>query len=134
MLLTAQIVKRIRLALVAGDWSRLEAALADAHGKVLADIGAAEIHAAQDELNNRAILSELAASLARGRPQGRTGRLYIGSVDVRPLNEAISLATKLGPKTLEARQMLFTAKVRRVGGGGGGGEVGFACVRPRGHG
>jgi len=111
MLATAHVVKKLRLALLGGDWARLEAALGEAHGKVLADIGAAEIHAGQDELNNRAIMSELAAALARGRPQGRTGRLYVGGIDVRPLNEAISLATKLGPKTLEARQMLFTAKV-----------------------
>jgi sugar diacid utilization regulator len=111
MLLTATIVRRIRLALLAGDWSKLQAALTEAQGKEIAGIGAAEIHVAQDELNNRAILSELAAALARGRPQGRPGRLYTGSIDVQPLNEAIALSTKLGPKTIEARQMLFTAKV-----------------------
>jgi hypothetical protein len=111
LLFTAQVVKKIRLALISGDWTRLEQSLLDAQGQVVADIGAVEIVTAQDELNNRAILSELAAALARGRPQGRTGRLYIGSIDVKPLNESISLATKLGPKTVEARQMLFTAKV-----------------------
>ena len=111
LLTTAVIVRKIRLALLAGDWAKLEGALLEAHGKVLADIGASEIRGAQDELDNRAILSELAAALSRGKPQGRTGRLYTGSIDMKPLNDAIALAARLTPKTLEAKQMLFTSKV-----------------------
>jgi hypothetical protein len=37
--------------------------------------------------------------------------LVAGSIDLKPLNDAIALATRLSPKTVEARQMLFTAKV-----------------------
>lgn len=111
LLATATIVRKIRLALLGGDWAKLESALLEAHGKVLADIGAVEIRSAQDELDNRAILAELASALSRGKPQGRTGRLYTGSIDLKPLNDAIGLAARLVPKTTEAKQMLFTSKV-----------------------
>lgn len=111
MLLTAQVLRRIRLALGHGNWSALEEALASARGRVLADVGAVEIQSAQDELDNRVILSELASALAKGRPQGRVGRVYTGSIDLRPVNDAIALSQRLGPKTQEAKQMLFTAKV-----------------------
>jgi hypothetical protein len=47
MLLTAQIVRKTRLALLSSDWTRLEAALNEARGIELADVGAAELRAAQ---------------------------------------------------------------------------------------
>ena len=111
VLATATVLRKVRMALGTGNWTALDEALASARGKELADVGAAEISAAQDELDNRIILSELASALAKGRPQGRTGRVYTGSIDLKPLNDAIALSQRLGPKTQESKQMLFTAKV-----------------------
>jgi hypothetical protein len=111
MVETGKVVLSVRSALAARDWDGLERALGGAQGKVLADIVAPEIRAAQDELDNRAILLELQDALGRGRPQGETGRLYTGSIELRPLEEAIELAMRLGCKTPEARHLLFTAKV-----------------------
>ena len=101
----------MRTALLGGDWDGLEAALRDASGRVVADIGAPELRLAQDELDNRTILLEISSALQRGRPQGRPGRLYIGAVDTRPLEASLDLAARLGPKTAEAQQMLFSGKV-----------------------
>ena len=111
MVVTAQLIRRVRHALLDRNWQHLEQVLSEAHGKVLADIVAPEIRLAQDELDNRAILTELTASLASGKPQGETGRLYTGSIETQPLADAIALAGRLGCKTEDARQMLFTAKV-----------------------
>jgi hypothetical protein len=79
MMATAHVVRNVRLAMLGGDWDALEEALRGASGKVLAEIGAAEIRAAQDEVDNRAIIRELAGGMARGRAQGRTGRMFTGS-------------------------------------------------------
>jgi hypothetical protein len=111
VLATAVVLRKVRMALGTGNWTALDEALAGARGKELADVGATEIQQAQDELDNRVILSELVSALAKGRPQGRVGRIYTGSIDLKPLNDALALAQKLGPKTQEAKQMLFTAKV-----------------------
>ena len=111
MVVTAQLVRRVRHALLDRNWQHLEQVLTEAHGKVLADIVAPEVRLAQDELDNRAILTELTSALARGKPQGQTGRLYVGSIETQPLADAIALAGRLGCKTEDARQMLFTAKV-----------------------
>jgi hypothetical protein len=111
LLATAQIVRKVRLALGHSNWGALEEAVSSVRGRLLADAGVAELQGAKDELDNRLLLTELSAALAKGKAQGRVGRLYLGSVDVRPLNAAIALATRLGPKTPEARQMLYTAKV-----------------------
>jgi hypothetical protein len=112
---TAQFVRRLRAAFIAGDWLRLEQVLTDMHGRVLADIVADEVVAAQYELDNRAILMELGRAVATGCVQLSNGKLYAGYVDVNELGEAISLATRLGPRTPEAKLMLLTAKaVRRL--------------------
>ncbi|KAA0165511.1 hypothetical protein FNF31_01856 [Cafeteria roenbergensis] len=108
---TARVVRSVRAALKSKDWSALESALVAAQGRVIADIVADEIRVAQDELDNRAVLLELQDALGRGRAQGETGRLYTGSIELRPLEEAIDLATRLGCRTPEARHMLFSAKV-----------------------
>lgn len=100
MLATAQMVRRMRAALVAGDWQRLEAVLAEANGKVLADIVSKEVRlallqrlficvhlsvscalqvrAAQDELDNRSIILELSQALSVGGVQVSNGKLFTG--------------------------------------------------------
>jgi len=108
---TARVIRGVRRALKAQDWAALEAALVAAQGRVLADVVADEVRLAQDELDNRAVLLELQDALGRGRAQGETGRLYTGSIELRPLEEAIELANRLGCRTPEARHMLFSARV-----------------------
>lgn len=44
------------------------------------------------------------------RQTGDPGKLYTASVQLRPLQDGIALATKLGAKTDDARVILFTAK------------------------
>ncbi len=43
--------------------------MADANGKVLADVVAAEMSVAQDELDNRSIVTSLTTALSVGAPQ-----------------------------------------------------------------
>jgi len=85
VLATARVIVKLREALQSHDWVYLEQVIAEARGKVLASIVAPEMRAAQDELDNRAVLVELTQALSRGRPQGQTGRLYTGSVELHPL-------------------------------------------------
>ena len=91
MVVTAQLIRRQRHALVHRNWQRMEQVLSEAHGKVLADIVAPEIRSMQDELDNRAILTELTAALAKGKPSGETGSLEMGGVETDSLADAIAL-------------------------------------------
>ncbi|CAE7896748.1 unnamed protein product, partial [Symbiodinium sp. KB8] len=111
MLITAQIVRRMRAALQAGDWTELESVLTEAHGKVLSDVVAQEIGSAQDELDNRAILASLSESMLMGQTTGYPGKLHLDAVDLATLNKAIGQAARVGAQSPEAKQMLFTAKV-----------------------
>ena len=80
---------------------------------MLADVVAAEILAAQDELDNRAIIQNLSACLAIGGPHLVNGRLLLDHLELSSLTTAITVATQLGPKTPEAMLLLLTAKVIR---------------------
>ena len=111
LLFTAQTIKKIRLVLSTGDWTALEEAITAAQGSLISEVGVKELLAAQDELNNRIILSELTSGMAKGRVQGRVGRIATGAIDLKCIDDAIALAQKIGPKTQDAKQMLFTAKV-----------------------
>jgi hypothetical protein len=88
-------------------------ALSEAQEGTLADIVAGEVCAAQDELDNRAMLTELGQAIASGGVELVDGKLYSGCIDLRRLNESISLAVRLRPKTVEAQQLLLTAKALR---------------------
>ena len=66
LLSTAQFITRLRSALVDSNWQRLEALISEAHSRVLADTVADEVRAAQDELDNRTIVSDLTAALSTG--------------------------------------------------------------------
>jgi hypothetical protein len=73
------------------------------------------VRAAQDELDNRAIILELSQALSVGSVQVSNGKLFTGYTDVKQLSEAIALSNRLGPKTAEAKLMLLTAKaVKRL--------------------
>jgi hypothetical protein len=111
LLFTAQTIKKIRMVLSTGDWTALEEAITAAQGSLISEVGVKELTAAQDELNNRIILSELTSGMAKGRVQGRVGRIATGAIDLKCIDDAIALAQKIGPKTQDAKQMLFTAKV-----------------------
>lgn len=108
---TAQLIRRLRHALMSSNWQRLEIILTEAQGRVLADIVADEIRMAQDELDNRTIVTDLADAMGQGQPTGSSGKLFTGSIELKQLETALSNANHLGTKSPEARQMLFTAKV-----------------------
>jgi hypothetical protein len=108
---TAQLARRTRQALGHGNWGALEEALNGARGKLLAEAGMQEVQRAQWELDDRLQREEMVSALGKGRPQGRVGRLFIAAIDVKPLNAAVALATRLGPRSPEAVQLLFTGKV-----------------------
>ena len=91
-------------------WTALQV-LSEAQGKVLSDSVGDEDRAAQDELDNRAIITELRRALSTGAIQVLNGKLYAGFVDLKELTAAIALTSRLRPKTNEAKLMLFSAKV-----------------------
>lgn len=108
---TAQLVRRTRQALGHSNWGALEEALNGARGKLLAEAGMQEVQRSQWELDDRLQREELTAAMGKGRPQGRVGRLFIAAIDVKPLNAAVGLSSRLGPRSPEAVQLLFTGKV-----------------------
>lgn len=111
LLRSAKVVRRLREALITNNHSRLEAVLHDANGMLLSDLASQEFATAREEIANRNILRELSAALSRGMPTGSVGHMSLAHVTTRGLREALAFASRLGAKTLEARQMVFTAKV-----------------------
>lgn len=108
---TCRLVRRIRRALVSQDFQALEAALAEASGVTVSDLVSHEIRVAQDELDSRVLLMELSSALSHGMASGGPGRMNTATIETEPLSDGLALAQRLGVKTPEARQMLFTAKV-----------------------
>ena len=80
---TAMVVRKLRVALLAGDWRKVDQVLTEAQGKVLADIVAEEMGSAQDELDNRAIIHTLTAAMSSGAPHLANGHLLLEHLEVR---------------------------------------------------
>ena len=70
---------------------------------------------AQDELDDRSVVSQLKSAFGTGPVKGMVGQLNLDAVDVDNLEAAIHYAHHIGCKTVVASQMLATAQlVRRL--------------------
>ena len=81
----------------------------------MSDIALEELQGAQEESDNRRIVSTISAALLHGGPRGRIGELDISGVQTNVLDRAIATAMELGCVSEEAELLLATAKfVRRL--------------------
>ena len=63
----------------------------------------------QDELDNRAACSQLAAAIAAGAVTGPVGHVDVAAVDVAALDAAVAYARSLGVRSAEAVGLVDTA-------------------------
>ncbi len=66
---------------------------------------------AQDELDDRSIVSQLKSAIQTGSLSGGVGQLNLGDVDVENLEAAVRYAQHIGSKTRTSNQMLATAQL-----------------------
>ena len=108
-------ILKLRLALVEGDWDTVDEVLEQSRELVMSDIALEELQGAQEESDNRRIVSTISAALLHGGPRGRIGELDISGVQTNVLDRAIATAMELGCVSEEAELLLATAKfVRRL--------------------
>ena len=106
---TAQLMRRLRTALSAGDFFGLEQVLWDVKERSTVPLVRDEIRVAQEELNNHTIITELTAALSRGMAMGQVGHQSYFTIVLTKLEEAISTTRRLGCRTEEAHQLLNVA-------------------------
>jgi hypothetical protein len=115
LLQAAKLVRRLRSVLKSGNWEWVGEVLAEAREvkEKLPEASLREFQLAQDELDNRSILSHVASALATGGPRGAVGELDLRQLSTDDIDNAVEFATRLGCKTVEASQIVATAKLVR---------------------
>jgi len=97
---------KLRQALLAGDWDRVEAVVRESAGVAgLAALAVEELALASDELDNRRVVRLLEAALRTGGARGEPGELDLSAVDTTGLDEALTTGTDLGCKTERAEDL-----------------------------
>ena len=66
---------------------------------------------AQDELDDRSIVSQLKSAIQTGSLSGGVGQLNLGDVDVENLDAAVRYALHIGSKTKTSNQMVATGQL-----------------------
>lgn len=113
LLATAKLVLSLRRALSAEDWESVERVLSAAEKQPVVRSSRAEFSVARDELNHRIVESKLVAALTTGAAIHVAGVLDVSGVGIAQVDEAISVAVRLGTKTPRNRKLLASARVVR---------------------
>jgi myosin heavy subunit/predicted kinase len=111
LLRTAQIIKKLRGALMQGEWDAVEKIVYRAPQENLSVLASTEIQAAKDEVEDRNIKSTLTAALTSGFATGRVGDIDTSTVNHSVVSDGIAVTQKLGCKTTEAQLLLDTSQI-----------------------
>ena len=113
MVATAQVVRKLRAALKAGDFAGASEVLDGVRGKLLAAVAADEVQLARLNVDNWYVITQLTAAMSTGSSQAVLGDVDVKAIVVEGLDVAVAAAMKLGCHTVEARRCLVTALIIR---------------------
>ena len=92
LLVTAKQVKKLRTAVASDTWAVVASILEESREMMIADAAVPEFLLVQDELDNRAMVSQLLAALESGGAVGEVGDINTATVDVTALDRYVEAA------------------------------------------
>ncbi|RYG41202.1 hypothetical protein EON68_03360, partial [archaeon] len=115
LLSAAKLIRRLRGVLMAGNWQWVASVLAEARDakQIFPPVSLRELQAAQDELDNRTLVSTLVSALSRGGAATTIGDVNAGGIQLAAIDEALAQARAVGVKSAEATQLVMTAHMIR---------------------
>lgn len=115
LLTAAKLIRRLRSCIVAGNWPWVGSVLMEArsHRNIFPPVSLKELQVAQDELDNRALCSQLTTAISKCALKGEIDAFDVDGIETEAIDAALLLANSLGVKSPEAVKLVATAQVLR---------------------